>query len=57
MWGISPEGIGAVGTLLNFAIAAIVSRLTPPPPEEIQRLVADLRSPEFSPELQPEQES
>ena len=32
LFGISPEGIGVVGMLLNFFSAFIVSRLTPPPP-------------------------
>jgi cation/acetate symporter len=43
--GISPEGIGAVGMLLNFAVTLIVSRLTPPPPEDVQRLVEEIRLP------------
>ncbi len=43
--GISPEGIGAVGMLLNAAVAIVVSRFTPPPPAEVQRLVGDLRAP------------
>jgi cation/acetate symporter len=43
--GISPEGIGAVGMLLNFAVALIVSRLTPPPPEDIQIMVEAIRVP------------
>ncbi|MEA5472168.1 sodium:solute symporter family protein [Spirulina sp. 06S082] len=49
MFGISPEGIGTVGMMLNFTITLIVSRLTPPPPLEVQRLVEDLRSPEHAP--------
>jgi cation/acetate symporter len=43
--GISPEGIGVVGMLLNFAVALIVSHLTPPPPVHIQRLVEQIRIP------------
>ncbi|NVB40660.1 cation acetate symporter [Pseudenhygromyxa sp. WMMC2535] len=43
--GISPEGIGTVGMCLNFVVAIVVGRLTPPPPPEIQRLVEDLRVP------------
>jgi cation/acetate symporter len=43
--GISPEGIGAVGMLLNFAIALVVSRLTAPPPAAVQALVEDIRVP------------
>ncbi|MCH9647848.1 MAG: cation acetate symporter [Deltaproteobacteria bacterium] len=44
-WGISPEGIGTLGMLLNFAVALVVQRFTPPPPEEIQSLVETIRVP------------
>ena len=44
-FGISPEGIGTAGMALNFLVTAIVSRLTPPPPTEIQDMVETLRSP------------
>jgi cation/acetate symporter len=43
--GISPEGIGAVGMLLNFGIALAVSRITPPPPAPVQRMVEAIRIP------------
>ncbi|MFU8818605.1 MAG: sodium:solute symporter family protein [Desulfurivibrio sp.] len=43
--GISAEGIGAVGMLLNFIIAIVVSRLTPPPPAEVQAMVDSIRYP------------
>jgi cation/acetate symporter len=43
--GISPEGIGALGMLLNFALTLIVSRFTAPPPEHVQRLVEEIRLP------------
>ena len=43
--GISPEGIGTVGMLLNFLVAGVVSRFFPPPPEHIQQLVEDIRVP------------
>ncbi|MCI5120226.1 MAG: cation acetate symporter [Candidatus Electrothrix sp. AUS4] len=42
---ISPEAFGAVGALVNFAVAYIVSRITPEPPEHIQHLVEDIRVP------------
>jgi cation/acetate symporter len=42
---ISPEGIGFVGMLLNFAVTYAVSRMTAPPPEHIQHLVEDIRVP------------
>ena len=44
-FGISPEGIGSVGMLLNFAVAIVVARLTPPPPERIGVLVESMRIP------------
>jgi cation/acetate symporter len=43
--GISPEGIGTVGMLLNFAVTMGVSRVTPPPPAHIQVLVDLIRIP------------
>jgi len=44
-FGISPEGIGAVGAAINFAVATVVSRLTAPPPAGIQALVEGIRVP------------
>jgi len=46
--GISPEAIGAVGALVNFVVAFIVSRATAAPPEHIQHLVEDIRIPKGS---------
>jgi cation/acetate symporter len=43
--GISPESIGAVGAMVNFAVAYVVSRATAAPPEHIQHLVEDIRVP------------
>ena len=43
--GISPEAFGAVGALLNFVSAWIVSKVTTAPPEHIQHLVEDIRVP------------
>ncbi len=45
LFGISPEGIGVVGMALNFAVATVVSRFSPAPPEEVQALVEDIRVP------------
>ncbi|MGV1098805.1 sodium:solute symporter family protein [Thiovibrio sp. JS02] len=42
---ISAEGIGTVGMVLNFLITLIVSRLTSPPPQEVQDLVESIRFP------------
>ena len=45
LWGISPEGIGAMGMLLNFVIAMTISHLTAKPPETVQALVDNIRIP------------
>jgi len=44
-FGISPEGIGTVGMMINFGVAISVSALTPAPPESIQRMVDWIRIP------------
>jgi cation/acetate symporter len=44
-FGVSAEGIGTLGMIINFIVTLTVSRLTPPPPPEIQALVEDLRTP------------
>lgn len=44
-FGISPEGIGTVGMILNFIVSFIVSKFTPEPPAEIQQLIEDIRIP------------
>ncbi len=44
-FGISPEGIGTLGMILNMIVTIVVSRMTPPPPAEIQQLVEDIRIP------------
>ncbi len=43
--GISPEGIGTLGMILNFIVAAVVSAITPAPPVRIQELVENIRIP------------
>ena len=43
--GISPEGIGFIGALLNFAVAALVASVTAAPPDSVQDLVDDIRLP------------
>ena len=43
--GINPTGIGTVGTILHLVVAFVVSRMTPPPPQEIQDLVERIRIP------------
>lgn len=48
--GISPEGIGLVGMLINFAVAAIVVKFTADTPLEIQEMVEGIRNPKGSSE-------
>ncbi|MDC1047972.1 cation acetate symporter [Flavobacteriaceae bacterium] len=50
-FGISPEGIGTLGMLFNFIIAILVSRLTAPPPKEVQELTERIRTPRGSTSL------
>ena len=45
-FGISPEGIGTLGMVLNLLVSVPVSLLTAPPPAEVQELVDNIRSPE-----------
>ncbi|MBB5022149.1 sodium:solute symporter family protein [Desulfurispira natronophila] len=44
-FGISPEGIGTLGMILNMVVAFTVSRMTSPPPAHIQELIEDIRIP------------
>jgi cation/acetate symporter len=45
LWGISPEGIGTIGMLINFVVTYIVSMMTKEPPKAVQDMVASLRYP------------
>jgi cation/acetate symporter len=49
LFGISPEGIGALGMVLNFAVAFSVSAATKPPPESVRALVESIRVPRGGP--------
>lgn len=43
-FGISPEGIGTLGMILNFIVVLVVSKVTAPPPQETQELVESIRT-------------
>ncbi|MDJ0794252.1 MAG: cation acetate symporter [Woeseiaceae bacterium] len=43
--GIEPNAFGAVGAIVNFAVAFVVAKLTAAPPQEIMDLVEDIRVP------------
>ena len=45
LFGVSPEGIGTVGAVINFALAFVVSRLTAPAPPQVMALVDNIRIP------------
>ena len=47
-WGISPEGIGTLGMIINFIVALAVNHYTGDPPEHIQHIVEDIRIPRGS---------
>lgn len=46
LFGISPEGIGAIGMLINFAVTSVVSVVTPAPPQEVRDMVESIRMPD-----------
>lgn len=48
LFGIGPQSIGAVGAIVNVIAATLVSRMTAPPPVEIQELVESIRVPRAS---------
>ncbi len=45
LFGISPEGIGAVGMLVNFAVAAMVAHFTAATPQNVRSMVDAIRMP------------
>lgn len=45
LWGISPEGIGTLGMLINFVVAYAVSSNTSAPPQDVQEMVESIRYP------------
>lgn len=44
-FGISPEGIGMVGAMVNFGVAFAVSRMTAPVPKHVGELIEHIRVP------------
>ncbi|MCE9787879.1 sodium:solute symporter family protein [Shewanella chilikensis] len=45
LFGISPEGIGMVGMIVNFVVAIIVAKMTAAVPEHVQEMVESIRFP------------
>jgi cation/acetate symporter len=44
-FGISPEGIGSLGMLINFVVCYVVSKATPAPPQSVQDMIQEIRIP------------
>lgn len=44
-WGISPEGIGTLGMLINMMVTYTISRITPAPPQSVKDIIDDIRKP------------
>ncbi len=45
LFGVSPEGIGTLGTVVNAAVAIVVARLTQAPPRDVIEIVERIRLP------------
>lgn len=43
--GISPEGIGTLGMIINAVVTLVVSRMTPAPPLKVQEMIESIRVP------------
>ena len=43
LFGISPEGIGTLGTIINVGFACTIAKFTPDPPDDVQELVENIR--------------
>ena len=44
--GVSPEGIGTFGMILNFVVAFTISAFTKAPPQDVVDMVENIRQPE-----------
>jgi cation/acetate symporter len=44
-FGVSPEGFGSIAMVVNFVVAIVVNRFTPPPPQYVQDIVENIRIP------------
>tara|TARA_A100000164_G_scaffold215737_1_gene191209 strand:- start:5174 stop:6844 length:1671 start_codon:yes stop_codon:yes gene_type:complete len=44
--GISPEGFGSFAMLVNFVVSLVISKFTPAPSEDIQKLIENIRNPD-----------
>ena len=44
-FGTSPEGFGTIAMIMNTVVSLVVSRLTSPPPDQVQEMVENIRIP------------
>lgn len=44
-FGVSPEGFGTVGMMVNFVVSIAISKFTPAPPHDVQEMVEEIRLP------------
>lgn len=44
-FGVSPEGFGAIGMLVNFIVSISISRFTSAPPADVQEMIEEIRIP------------
>lgn len=44
-FGTSPEGFGTVAMIVNVIVSVVVSRMTAPPPADVQEIVENIRIP------------
>lgn len=51
-FGVSPEGFGTIGMLVNFAVSFAVSSVTKAPPQDVQEMVDNIRFPRGAGEAQ-----
>lgn len=51
-FGISPEGFGAVAMFVNFAVAILIHKFSPPPPKKVAEMVENIRIPSGAGEAQ-----
>jgi cation/acetate symporter len=45
LWGISPEGIGTLGMIVNFIVSFGVAVVTPKPPPKVIEMIEEIRIP------------
>ena len=48
LFGISPEGIGIIGMVINFVVVPLIMKLTAETPDEIKLMVEAIRNPKGS---------